>query len=66
MTAGKRAAAALIAVAAASGCVTAPTGHDSVAVKWEVRPDTDSCGKLAGSLAIFEILGIDMPEEFTE
>ena len=32
----------------------------------EISPERDSCGKLAGSLALFDLLDLEMPKEMTD
>ena len=71
-----RSAAALAAglAAIAGGCTTAPPasaavedGGFEISVRnLEISPERDSCGKLAGSLALFDLLDVEMPKEMTD
>ena len=50
----------------AGACASAPPdGESRISFQWEIYPETDPCGKLAGSLALIDILGIEMSDEFS-
>ena len=51
----------MLAAALAAGCATVPdpSRRDAVSFRWEVSLDDDSCGKLAGSLAMVELFRIE-------
>lgn len=52
----------VLAAVVVAGCVSSPpTGQNRVSVRWEIQLETDSCGKLAGSLALFDLLDLEMP-----
>ncbi|MDE0038766.1 MAG: hypothetical protein OXU77_14620 [Gammaproteobacteria bacterium] len=59
---------AFLAVAAIAGCASAPAADqaNSLSVRWDLRPETDSCGKLAGSLALFRLVNIEMPDQLAD
>ena len=59
--------------AIAGGCSTAPSATATADASFEISvrnleisPERDSCGKLAGSLALFDLLDVEMPKEMTD
>lgn len=63
----KGAAVAALMAATVVGCAgTTPTDDNRVSVRWELRPESDSCGKLAGSLALVGLFDMDMPPAFID
>ncbi len=54
--------AAVVAACVASPPPAEPADGNTVSVRWEIRPETDSCGKLAGSVALFSLVGVEMSD----
>ena len=45
------------------GCASSGPAVPQVSARWDVRPETDSCGKLAGSLVLADVFGFKSPPD---